>query len=86
VATDFAEWGGAPAGRAAPASANQALIADLAGANRRPRLFALCGGSQALFEVAKKVGLNATYHEAPGAHFWFIRRQCLSEFGFLIFK
>lgn len=43
-------------------------------------------GSQTLFEVAKKVGLNVTYHEAPGAHFWFIWRQFLSEFGSLIFK
>jgi enterochelin esterase-like enzyme len=43
-------------------------------------------GSQTLFEVAKKVGLNTTYHESPGAHFWFIWRQFLSEFGSLIFK
>jgi enterochelin esterase family protein len=43
-------------------------------------------GAQTLFEVAKKVGLNTTYHEAPGAHFWFIWRQFLSEFGSLIFK
>ena len=43
-------------------------------------------GSQTLFEVAKKVGLNTTYHESPGAHFWFIWRLFLSEFGSLIFK
>ena len=43
-------------------------------------------GSQTLYEVAKKAGLNTTYHEAPGAHFWFIWRQFLSEFGALIFK
>jgi enterochelin esterase family protein len=43
-------------------------------------------GSQTLFEVAKKVGLNTTYHESPGAHFWFIWRQFLTEFGSLIFK
>jgi enterochelin esterase-like enzyme len=43
-------------------------------------------GSQTLFEVAQKVGLNTTYHESPGAHFWFIWRQFLTEFGALIFK
>ncbi len=43
-------------------------------------------GSQTLFEVAKKVGLNTTYHESPGAHFWFIWRQFLVEFGSTIFK
>jgi enterochelin esterase-like enzyme len=43
-------------------------------------------GSQTLFEVAKKAGLNTTYHEAPGAHYWFIWRQFLTEFGSIIFK
>ena len=43
-------------------------------------------GSQRLFEVAQKVGLSTTYHESPGAHFWFIWRQFLTEFGSLIFK
>lgn len=43
-------------------------------------------GSQTLFEVARKAGMNATYHEAPGAHFWFIWRQFLSEFVSMIFK
>jgi enterochelin esterase-like enzyme len=43
-------------------------------------------GSQTLYEVAKKVGLNTTYHESPGAHYWFIWRQFLTEFGSLIFK
>ena len=43
-------------------------------------------GSLTLFEVAKKVGLNTTYHESPGAHYWFIWRQFLSEFGSVIFK
>jgi enterochelin esterase-like enzyme len=43
-------------------------------------------GSQTLYEVAKKVGLNTSYHESPGAHYWFIWRQFLTEFGGLIFK
>jgi enterochelin esterase family protein len=43
-------------------------------------------GTMTLFEVAKKVGLTTSYHESPGAHYWFIWRQFLTEFGSIIFK
>jgi hypothetical protein len=36
--------------------------------------------------VAEKVGLPMSYHTAPGAHFWFIWRQFLSEFSTMIFR
>jgi enterochelin esterase family protein len=47
--------------------------------------FAL-NGSKTLYAAAQKAGLNATFHTAPGAHYWFIWRQFLGEFGSLIFK
>jgi enterochelin esterase-like enzyme len=43
-------------------------------------------GSETLFAVAKKVGLTTTYHTSPGAHYWFIWRQFLGEWGSMIFK
>lgn len=43
--------------------------------------------SQALYETAKKVGLNVgEYRIAPGAHFWFIWRLFLSEYASLLFE
>jgi enterochelin esterase family protein len=47
--------------------------------------FAL-NGSKTLYAAAQKAGLNTTFHTAPGAHYWFIWRQFLGEFGSLIFK
>lgn len=43
-------------------------------------------GSETLKAVAEKVGLPMSYHTAPGAHFWFIWRQFLSEFSTIIFR
>ena len=43
-------------------------------------------GSETLKQVAEKVGLPMSYHTAPGAHFWFIWRQFLSEFSTIIFR
>ena len=43
-------------------------------------------GSIALAELAKKLGLPTSYHEAPGAHYWFIWRQFLGEFGSMLFR
>jgi enterochelin esterase family protein len=43
-------------------------------------------GSKTLYAAAQKAGLKASYHEAPGAHFWFIWRQFLGEFGSIVFK
>jgi enterochelin esterase-like enzyme len=42
-------------------------------------------GSETLYAAAKSAGLNASYHTAPGAHYWFIWRQFLGEFGSMIF-
>jgi enterochelin esterase-like enzyme len=47
--------------------------------------FAL-NGSKTLYAAAQKAGLKTTFHTAPGAHYWFIWRQFLGEFGSLIFK
>jgi enterochelin esterase family protein len=47
--------------------------------------FAL-NGAKNLSAVAQKAGLNTSFHAAPGAHFWFIWRQFLGEFGSMIFK
>jgi enterochelin esterase family protein len=43
-------------------------------------------GSETLKQVAEKVGLPMSYHTAPGAHFWFIWRQFLSEFAPILFR
>jgi enterochelin esterase-like enzyme len=43
-------------------------------------------GSETLKQVAERVGLPMSYHTAPGAHFWFIWRQFLSEFATIIFR
>jgi enterochelin esterase-like enzyme len=43
-------------------------------------------GSETLSAVAKKVGLTTSYHTAPGAHYWFIWRQFLSEYGSILFR
>jgi enterochelin esterase family protein len=47
--------------------------------------FAL-NGSKTLYSAAEKAGLNTTFHTAPGAHYWFIWRQFLGEFGSILFK
>ena len=43
-------------------------------------------GSQTLYDVAKRVGLNTSWHESPGAHYWFIWRVFLGEFGSMLFR
>jgi enterochelin esterase family protein len=43
-------------------------------------------GSEILKQVTEKVGLPMSFHTAPGAHFWFIWRQFLSEFSTIIFR
>jgi enterochelin esterase-like enzyme len=43
-------------------------------------------GSETLYAAAKKAEINASYHTSPGAHFWFIWRQFLGEFGSIIFR
>jgi hypothetical protein len=46
--------------------------------------FAL-NASKTPYAGAQKTGLK-TSHTAPGAHFWFIWRQSLGEFGSIIVK
>jgi enterochelin esterase-like enzyme len=43
-------------------------------------------GSETLKQVAEKVGLPMSYHTAPGAHYWFIWRQFLSEYAPILFR
>ena len=43
-------------------------------------------GAKTLYAAAQKAGLNTTFHTAAGAHFWFIWRQFLGEFGSIIFQ
>jgi enterochelin esterase-like enzyme len=43
-------------------------------------------GSETLYSVAKKVGLNASWRTSPGAHFWFIWRVFLGEWGSMLFR
>lgn len=43
-------------------------------------------GSETLFAVAKKVGLNTSYHTSPGAHYWFIWRVFLADYGSMLFR
>jgi len=42
--------------------------------------------SRNLYEMAQKASLNTSWHTAPGAHYWFIWRQFLSEYTPLLFK
>ena len=43
-------------------------------------------GSETLRGVAEKAGLPMSFHTAPGAHYWFIWRQFLSEFAPILFR
>lgn len=43
-------------------------------------------GSKTLYAAAQKAGLPASFRTAPGAHFWFIWREFLGDYGSLIFK
>ncbi|PYS45608.1 MAG: esterase [Acidobacteria bacterium] len=47
--------------------------------------FAL-NGSRTLYAAAQKAGLNTSFHTAPGAHYWFVWRQFLGEFGSVLFR
>jgi enterochelin esterase-like enzyme len=38
------------------------------------------------WKAAENVGLPKSYHTAPGAHFWFIWRQFLSDFATILFR
>ena len=43
-------------------------------------------GSEALFKTAQKAGLNTSWHETPGAHYYLIWRVFLGDFGSMLFR
>jgi enterochelin esterase family protein len=43
-------------------------------------------GSKKLYELTKKHGFETSYHESPGAHYWFIWRIFLGEYGSILFR
>ncbi len=43
-------------------------------------------GAETLSGLAQKVGLNTSYHTAPGAHYWFIWRQFLTDYYQTLFR
>ena len=47
--------------------------------------FAL-NGSQALYKIAQKAGLNTSWHETPGPHYYLIWRVFLGDFASMMFR
>src|ERR1035437_3603017 len=43
-------------------------------------------GSEALYKITHKAGLNTSWHETPGAHFYLIWRVFLGDFGSMLFR
>ena len=43
-------------------------------------------GAETLSGLAQKVGLTTSYHTAPGAHYWFIWRQFLTDYCQILFR
>ena len=43
-------------------------------------------GSKTLYGVAQKVGLNTSWHDSPGAHYWFIWRVFLGDYSSMLFR
>jgi len=43
-------------------------------------------GSKTLFGLAQKAGLNTSWHDTPGAHFYLIWRVFLGDFGSMLFR
>lgn len=43
-------------------------------------------GSVALSESVKRHGFKTSYKEIPGAHYWFLWRDFLGDFGSLLFR
>jgi len=43
-------------------------------------------GSEALYQLAQKTGLNASWHDTPGGHYYLIWRVFLGDFGSLLFR
>ncbi len=43
-------------------------------------------GAKTLYAVAQKVGLPASWHDSPGAHYWFVWRVFLTQFAPMCFR
>jgi enterochelin esterase family protein len=43
-------------------------------------------GSETLYKIAQKSGLNTSWHETPGGHYYLIWRVLLGDFGSMLFK
>lgn len=43
-------------------------------------------GSQTLFKLAQKVGLNTSWHDTPGPHYYLIWRVFLGDFASMLFR
>jgi enterochelin esterase-like enzyme len=43
-------------------------------------------GSEALYKLAKDTGLNTSWHETPGAHYYLIWRVFLGDYGSMLFR
>ncbi len=43
-------------------------------------------GSKTLYAVAQKVGLPTSWHDSPGAHYWFIWRVFLGDYSSMLFR
>lgn len=43
-------------------------------------------GSEALYKLAQSAGLNTSWHETPGAHYYLIWRVFLGDYGSMLFR
>ena len=43
-------------------------------------------GAKNLYKLTQDLKFNSTYKEIPGAHYWFIWRDFLCDFGSKLFK
>lgn len=43
-------------------------------------------GSENLYKVAQKAGVNTSWHETPGPHYYLIWRVLLGDLGSMLFK
>jgi enterochelin esterase-like enzyme len=43
-------------------------------------------GAETLYAIAQRVGLDTSYHTAPGAHYWFIWREFLTQYSQTLFR
>ena len=46
----------------------------------------VAAGSEALYKLAQKAGLNTSWQETPGGHYYLIWRVFLGDFGWMLFR